>query len=196
MSIKLTQRQINSNKNKQKIYDTAIMLFKQYDFDTVTVDDICRHSGISKGSFYHYLESKDDLVIIAFINGLDKYLEEYYILDSDSPFREQFIGFLLCMFHFAESVGKDFTRKSYVAQINTQIELRREGRIMVDLLYKLIQRGLDEDAFCVNYNQIEMYTHIIGTFTGLLIKWCTDHVNNFDWEQFIVNQANMLLKKE
>lgn len=189
MSINLTERQKNSNKNKKKIYSSALQLFDQYDFDTATVADICDNAHLSKGTFYYYFKSKEDLVIIAFINSLDKYIDQNYRLIDNLPFIEQFVDFMLCMFHFAKSVGKEFTRRSYIAQINTQIELRIEDRVMVDTLCKLIKRGLNEKKFKSDYSTVELYTVIIGTFTGILVKWCTDNVNNFDWEKFVRNQA-------
>lgn len=194
MSIKQTTRQKNSKNNKQKIYDAALLLFDKYDFNTVTVDDICNYTNLSKGTFYHYFKSKEDLVIVAFIKALDKYIKENYKLDDILPFEEQFTDFVLCMFDFAKSVGKEFTRRSYIAQINTEIELRIQGRVMVDNLYKLIERGKKENLFKFNYSDIEYYTTIIGTFTGLMVKWSTDTTNNFDWEKFVKNQALAILK--
>lgn len=196
MSIKLTERQKNSNLNKQNIYNSALKLFEQYDFDTVTVDDICNKANLSKGTFYYYFKSKEDLVIIAFINALDKYMGQNYKYDDNYSFAEQFVDFTLCMFHFAESVGKEFTRRSYIAQISTQIELRIEDREMVSTLYKLIKRGQKEKIFRWDYDLVELYTTIIGTFTGILVKWCTDDTNNFDWEKFVRNQALSYLNYE
>ncbi len=193
MSIKQTTREKNSKNNKQKIYDAALLLFDKYDFNTVTVDDICDYTNLSKGTFYHYFKSKEDLVIVAFIKALDKYMEENYKLDEAHPFAEQFTDFVLCMFDFAKSVGKDFTRRSYIAQISTEIELRIQGRVMVDILYKLIERGKRENLFKFDYSDIEFYTTIIGTFTGIMIKWSTDTTNNFDWEKFVKNQALAIL---
>ncbi len=193
MSIKQTAREKNSNNNKQKIYDAALLLFDKYDFNTVTVDDICNYTNLSKGTFYHYFKSKEDLVIVAFIKALDKYMKEHYKLDEACSFAEQFTDFVLCMFDFAKSVGKDFTRRSYIAQISTEIELRIQGRVMVDILYKLIERGKRENLFKFDYSDIEFYTTIIGTFTGIMIKWSTDNTNIFDWEKFVRNQALAIL---
>ena len=50
------------NSTKSKIVSAAWKLFYQYGYENVTVDDIVEESHTSKGSFYHYFESKDALL--------------------------------------------------------------------------------------------------------------------------------------
>ncbi len=50
---------------RQKLIDTALELISQSSFGSVSVDDICRESGVKKGSFYHFFPSKVDLVLEA-----------------------------------------------------------------------------------------------------------------------------------
>lgn len=49
--LKLTQRQINALETKNTIYNTALKLFAKYGYDRVTVDEIAKYAGVSKGSF-------------------------------------------------------------------------------------------------------------------------------------------------
>lgn len=196
MAIKQTDQQLKSMQNKNTIFSTALRLFNEYGYNIVTVDDICRESNLSKGTFYYYFKAKEDLVILAFFQEMDKYLEKYFVLDDTKPLNEQLTSFIQCMFHYAQSKGKEWTRQSYIGQIRTQIELMIEGRVMVTINYHLIQRGIHEKAFRLNYTEQEFYTAIIGTFTGLLIKWCTDVDNKYDYEKFITNQVLLLFKED
>ena len=52
----------SNNQTKSKIVSAAWKLFYDQGFDNTTVDEIIRLSGTSKGSFYHYFESKDSLI--------------------------------------------------------------------------------------------------------------------------------------
>ena len=47
---------------KSRIVSTAWQLFYRYGYDNTTIDDIVEASNTSKGSFYHYFESKDALM--------------------------------------------------------------------------------------------------------------------------------------
>ena len=51
----------SQNNTKGKIVSAAWKLFYEQGYDKTTVDDIVEASGTSKGSFYHYFESKESL---------------------------------------------------------------------------------------------------------------------------------------
>lgn len=46
---------------KDKLIGAAQDLMLEQGFTATTVDDICAEAGVTKGSFFHYFESKDDL---------------------------------------------------------------------------------------------------------------------------------------
>jgi TetR/AcrR family transcriptional repressor of nem operon len=50
---------------RERLIDAAIDLIWPSNYGMVGVDAICERSGVKKGSFYHFFESKDDLVIAA-----------------------------------------------------------------------------------------------------------------------------------
>ena len=51
-----------TNETKGRIVSAAWKLFYQYGYNNTTIDDIVEESNTSKGSFYHYFSSKDDLM--------------------------------------------------------------------------------------------------------------------------------------
>ena len=52
----------NSRNTKSKIVSAAWKLFYDNGYENTTIEDIIFESGTSKGSFYHYFESKDALL--------------------------------------------------------------------------------------------------------------------------------------
>lgn len=50
---------------RTKLLHTAIELIWKESFGSVSVDDICAHAGVLKGSFYHFFPSKVDLAVEA-----------------------------------------------------------------------------------------------------------------------------------
>ena len=55
-------RKTSKNQTKSRIVSAAWQLFYRYGYDNTTIDDIVEASNTSKGSFYHYFESKDSLL--------------------------------------------------------------------------------------------------------------------------------------
>lgn len=50
---------------KDKLLETAIELVWKSNYDSVGVNEICEKAGVTKGSFYHYFESKAELFYAA-----------------------------------------------------------------------------------------------------------------------------------
>ena len=46
---------------KEKLLETATQLIWQSNYTNVGVNEICQQAGVTKGSFYHYFETKADL---------------------------------------------------------------------------------------------------------------------------------------
>lgn len=48
-------------KTREKLLETAIQLIWRSNYTNVGVNEICQEAGVTKGSFYHYFETKADL---------------------------------------------------------------------------------------------------------------------------------------
>lgn len=52
---------IERPETKRKLVDAGIALMRTSGFNATTVDDICSSAGVTKGGFFHYFKSKDEL---------------------------------------------------------------------------------------------------------------------------------------
>ncbi|MBN2859853.1 MAG: TetR/AcrR family transcriptional regulator [Sphaerochaetaceae bacterium] len=55
-----------AERTKESIYLSAITLFREKGFDSVTVEEITQAAGTAKGSFYTYFSTKSDIIVEAF----------------------------------------------------------------------------------------------------------------------------------
>src|ERR1700738_3853238 len=53
------------HESKAKLLDAALMVIRAKGYSATTVDDVCRTAGLTKGSFFHHFESKQDLALEA-----------------------------------------------------------------------------------------------------------------------------------
>ena len=70
-------RETHANQTKQIILETALRLFNEKTYSEVTVDEIIKEAGTSKGAFYHHFKSKDDLIIYEYSKSDDFYRDIY-----------------------------------------------------------------------------------------------------------------------
>lgn len=57
---------------KDKLLDAAFSLIRTKGYTSTTVDDLCEKAGVTKGSFFHYFESKEALAVAAADHWTDR----------------------------------------------------------------------------------------------------------------------------
>ena len=55
----------DTSSTRTKILDAALHVLRAKGYSATTVDDICRHAGVTKGGFFHYFKGKEDLALAA-----------------------------------------------------------------------------------------------------------------------------------
>ncbi len=53
------------NQSKANLLDAALRVVRTKGFTATTVDDLCHEAGVTKGSFFHHFDSKEELAISA-----------------------------------------------------------------------------------------------------------------------------------
>ena len=146
-------RLTKSNENKNKIIDVALKLINEKGFDNVSVSEITKEAGVSKGAFYIHFESKEDLLE----KQMRMFYDEFKLDDTHSKYErlEYFLdnslkriisgGLKMCQGWFSHSVTGSFYGKSKLAY---------------DLNY--IQELYDE----------KIAKEIISVYYGALNLWC------------------------
>lgn len=82
---------------KERLLETAIELIWQSNYTCVGVNDICKQAGVTKGSFYHYFESKADLFCEASRHHWEEIKKELDAAFSPSHSALEQLDTLLCM---------------------------------------------------------------------------------------------------
>src|SRR5437762_631547 len=94
MSKKMTSRQLKALETKKAIYESALKLFKEKGFDNVLIEDITSSAGTSKGSFYTYFKSKDE-VFIEYYKNIDDLYEKFLMDVKDNPSPQEKLVYVL-----------------------------------------------------------------------------------------------------
>lgn len=104
----MTRRKQQAIETKQKLLDTADALVKERGFDAVSVDDIVAACGVAKGTFYHYFESKNDLLVYLTRTPYEE-LKRRFAKTSGKPCLTRLRIFLQDWFQMVEKYNLPFT---------------------------------------------------------------------------------------
>jgi TetR/AcrR family transcriptional repressor of nem operon len=69
--------------SKTKLLDAAVRVIRTKGYAASTLDDICESAGLTKGSFFHHFESKQDLAVAA----AQRFAEVADGLFANAPYR-------------------------------------------------------------------------------------------------------------
>ena len=63
----LVDRELKRRETRERIVDSATDLVEEHGFDNVTVEDICAKAGISRRTFFNYMDGKDEALSLIHI---------------------------------------------------------------------------------------------------------------------------------
>jgi TetR/AcrR family transcriptional regulator, transcriptional repressor for nem operon len=84
------------NQPKTKLLDAALHLIRAKGYTATTVDDICHHAGVTKGSFFHHFKSKEQLAIqaAAHFAAMADHLFSHAPYNSSLDPLDRFLGYI------------------------------------------------------------------------------------------------------
>ncbi|MGL4522154.1 MAG: TetR/AcrR family transcriptional regulator [Bacilli bacterium] len=168
----MTQKE---NDTKKRILSVALQLIKQHGFDSVTLNDICKASGISKHTFYYHFSSKDDLLIQFYTIPRDISVANLSDILTAPNCVEQFWKLAEPGIEFFEEIGIEIAKRILVANITRDIGTFSKSELQKDLLrteIAIVENGQNTGQIRNKADAVELlWTYKMQTF-GIITSWC------------------------
>ena len=164
-----------SRNTKTKIVSAAWELFYKNGYDDTTVDDIVELSGTSKGSFYHYFESKD-----ALLNSLAYLFDEKYeeLVERISPEMHAFDVLLFLNRELFDLIDNRNDQELIAKLYSTQL-IRKGEKSLLDgdrFYYKLLRRIVTEGQERGELTEELTVNEIVRLYAmcerAMIAEWC------------------------
>jgi len=156
---------------KERLLESAKMLFSQKGYYATSVEDIVESAGFSKGTFYFYFKSKEELfksLVEEMHLNIVKRLENF--LERDLPLEDALI-------EYAKVFLEDIYQNRHIAQIflfqlvGTNEEFRKLYYTKVshfrELLTKMVDRAIQRGE--INYKNAENIINLYAGFLRMLV---------------------------
>ena len=193
------KRQIQAENSRKKLLSVAGELFFKYGFKAVTVNDICREAGMTKGAFYYHFSSKDELYGYLFTPQLDAYLEAHYNLDDHACALERFVRIAQCTLEASREMGKELLVQDMCGLLTQKAStLFIESRIHTRLLDEATAKARSEGTLRADVDRdgaIMIYAMLMN---GFLFKWVSaseQEEKKYDWEDLLRQEMALLVDK-
>ena len=164
----ITKRQEQALETRNRIYAAAIDLMDRKGFENITIADISREAGVSVGAFYHYFDSKNDILAEIF-----RQADEYFATQVTSGLKkkrvpEQIVEYFDHYARFNVASGVEMTQQLFNPKIKFFI---KEGRPMLTILEDLIRKGQESGEIRADAEPEELTRFLFVMARGVVFEW-------------------------
>lgn len=195
--IKTNSKITKGTETKNKIYHTAIKLFEEQGIDNVSITNIVKEAGISKGAFYVHYKSKFSL-IREYVHSLDLNYEEYFksIPEDTTPSDMIILVTKKTSEVLRKDIGYNLIKNIYQAMLIPEFEQDAKlnyNRSLPSIYKEIILRGITNGEFKSSIDVENVAQQFIMSIRGMTFEWCV-HSGDFDLENELLNHVNLLLE--
>jgi AcrR family transcriptional regulator len=184
-----TKRQEQARETKNRIYTSAIELMEQKGFDNITIADISEKARVSVGAFYHYFNSKNDILAEIF-HRVDEYFSSQVVNSlGNVSIPEQIVEFFDHYAKFNLESGVETTQQLFSPKIKFFI---KEGRPMLEMLRDLILTGQKKNEIRGDIDAKELVRYLFVMARGVVFEWSL-YDGNYDLEAKMHNYLENLV---
>ncbi|SDX41044.1 TetR/AcrR family transcriptional regulator [Salimicrobium album] len=157
-------------KLREEIIQTALKLFDAQGFHRVSVNQIVKEAGTSKGGFYHHFQSKDELLFVIHDTFITYVLKEAEAATEthQSPVEQiqEIIRSFVHVFDLYQSHITVFYQESNYVDETFEDEINRKRDQFKDKVIAVVKRGQEEGEF-----RHELPPEITGMAILGMVNW-------------------------
>lgn len=166
-----------AQKTKNAVRESALRLFDEKGFDSVTIEEITQKAGVAKGSFYTYFSTKSDIIVDEFLK-IDAYYESWAAgnLRRYKTGREKLLAFTRAQMKYVRDVVGNHNLKilyaNQVVQRGADKILTTNERQWFKIIRAVIAEGQERGEFRADLDADRLAVLFNRSARAVLLDWC------------------------
>lgn len=184
------------SKRRKQIITAASKLFFEKGFDQTTMREISRASGLTMGSLYDYVMSKDDILVLVYKDVIERFRlglggNEQSNRDMNPENLENILHRSMKQMYKLSKAVQLLYRESWSRRKNVHIQMREIERGHVDNFTQLLQKGQEKGLFQVKNPKVTADLILLLVALPAIREWS---LLNLDQEEVIDTVAKFILR--
>lgn len=175
MAKKLFNGKTKAELTKQLIFESALTLFKKKGFENVSVEQITKYAGTSKGSFYTYFSTKSDIIVQQFLTIDAFYRRSEEVVLQEKTYSDMLLKFTeLQLTYVRDVVGCDTLKILYANQVlqeGSEKVITDQNRFWHRFICRLIAEGQGQGEFTKEEDPTFLAISFNRAIRGLFLDW-------------------------
>lgn len=175
----MSKVEIKQAEKRKELAKLSIPIIEKYGFNNVTVATLCSELGISIGTFYHYFQDKNS-IIMEFFDLIDNYYKETIIptLTKQSNTIDKIKILCLAYGEYCNICGIEICRQiSVVPLISYKEDFMSQKRYLFRLLNEIIITGQEQGELTIDYASNEITNMFLIMIRGYCFDWCKQNAS-------------------
>ena len=171
----LTNRQIQALKTRERLFKSAISLFGEKGYESVTVDEIVARAGTSKGAFYTYFKTKSQVVVMWFQQIDNHYIKTRKTFKKYKTAGEKLLLLVREQLTYAkEQMGLEVISTVYRSQLdrNEEKAVINHERPFYKIVNEIIEEGQKSGEFRDDLPSAELTEMVTRCMRATFFDWC------------------------
>ena len=179
----VSPRQKKSQQTWDSILKATVKLMKKYNYDSLTVRNICDAAGVSTGTFYHHFTSKENLLTYYLTDDFLSYATGRFTVISEAADTnpcDKAIAIYVCCAEYAEVKGVEFISGFYSPKNKSLLPPgTNKDTKNVSAFTPIFEKTLDyfalgqkEGLITEELSSYDISYDMCMLFNGLIYGWC------------------------
>jgi AcrR family transcriptional regulator len=178
---------------KQKIIKTSIRIFDEKGFSETSIQDIVDAIGVTKGTFYYYFKSKEEILRDIHIEYIDTILKQQkkILSDSTTDCKTKLFNIVLMLIKHIRIGGQAarifFREKRNLSESSVEEIMKKRDQFRLNV-ERLIEKGIEDGEFDASFRP-DMLTFAILGVTNWSYHWYNPkgHVSEEELAEMYIN---------
>lgn len=173
-------------------------LFLKDGFENVHIQDITDMAGTSKGTFYTYFTSKDEVIVEHYNKIDDFYNKTFYALNPEEKSMKKLKKIFCSGFEYVQELGYEFLSIVLINQLNSSKEstvMNDPNRPIQQITQSIIKEGQIRGEFNSHMSAKDYADILTGYFRGIFAEYCINKNPNITIKEFGESHLNLIVQR-